>query len=561
MPIRDAVPFRPPCRTARAGLLALLLGLVVPSAADAQRIFGAGDDAQVLRRGELRWGFGARWGAWDEQLDASGNRTPIFSRFTQPSAGSAFFGGLVPTEGGLRAALGDSSTRVSIGATRLRSELHQTAIPFTFEFGLTRRLTLTATVPLVLSYAGAVFDINRVDPTTANVGLNPGFGSNAIGGQATAVQTQANAAVTALQAAFPACFGPSPGGGCAGTIALARNTAALGSGVARVYGTAGRFAPFAASPLHTALQARFSNINGQLRAALGLAPGATDPITARPIPAVTRMALGDFNTVLYGGGYGVQSDTLTVLERTAMGDAEASLRFQWLNTLDGAPRDSGRANPKGLHLRSTAGLAFKLGNAAKPYLGKPLDVGAGDGAMGVEVRSSTDVVWGDHFWASITGRYTHLLAQDVDRRIPLSADEAIIPISRTATIRRQLGAYADLEITPRWMFNDAFGISADYQLLLRRSTTFSGGPITITDPYSGSPLTLDPSVLGTPRQIAHRVGFGVAYSTVAAAARGKTGIPLDVRWQRIMTVGGENTPFLFQDRIELRVITSLFGRK
>jgi hypothetical protein len=559
--ITDVSAPRRRLRPALAGLFVALV-LCTPALAGAQRLFGAGEDAQVLKRGELRWSLGGRWNAFDEQLDAGGQRVPINGKWTSADAGTEFFGGLIPTQGGLRAALGDSSARVSLGTTRLRSEYHHEVVPFNFELGLSKRLTIAVSIPLVLSYVSAAFDINRVDPTPANIGLNPGFGAgNANGAVALTVQTQANAAVTALQAAFPSCFTGAPGAGCASTIALARNTTALGNGVAGVYGTAGRFAPVLGSNLDNALNARFIAINSALRTALGIPVGGTDPITARPTAAAVRMAVGDFNKLLLDRTYGVQSDTLTVLERTALGDAEVSARYQWLNTFDGAARDSGRVNPSGLRLRSTAGLTVRLGTAARPYIGKPLDLGAGDGATGIEVRSTTDLIAGDHFWASVTGRYTKMLGDQVDRRIPLSSAEAIVPISRKATIQRQLGDYAELEVTPRWMFNDYFAVSADYYLYLRKGTTFSGGAITITDPFSGGPLTLDPSVLNTSRQVAQRLGFGLAYSTVAAAARGKTRIPLDVRWQRIMTVGGENTPFSFQDRLELRVITSLFGRK
>ena len=135
-----------------------------------------------------------------------------------------------------------------------------------------------------------------------------------------------------------------------------------------------------------------------------------------------------------------------------------------------------------------------------------------------------------------------------------------MPSYRRQRLSRQLGDYAELEVTPRWMFNDYFAVSADYFLYLRRATTFGGGPITVSDPYSGLPVTLDPAVLGVPHEIAQRAGIGIAYSTVAAHGRGTTRLPLDIRWQRIITLGGENTPYAFQDRLELRIITSLFGK-
>ncbi|MBI3791595.1 MAG: hypothetical protein HY275_12055, partial [Gemmatimonadetes bacterium] len=437
----------------------------------------------------------------------------------------------------------------------------QDRVPLTFEYGVTRKVTLTLSIPLVLSYVGAAYDINRLDPSPANIAFNPGFNTPAVAANATTVQQQAAAAVQALQAAYPSCFGASPGGACASTIALAQNTTALGAGVLAVFGATGRFAPVAGSPLHTALLARFTALNAQLRTALGVPVGGADPITARPAAAPVRMGLQDFNTLLLTSPYGVNGDTLTVLERSALGDVQLGARWQWLNTVEGAERDTGRANPSGLRLRSVAGIVAHLPTAAKPYLGQLLDVGVDNAATGIELRSTTDIIAGDHFWTSVTGRYTHMLAGTVDRRIPLSAAEALVPAYRRASVTRQVGDWAELEVSPRWMFNDYFAVSGDYQLFLQRATTFRGGPITVTDPFSGSPQVLDPSVLDQPHQLAHRAGFGIAYSTVAAAARGKTRIPLDIRWQRIMTVAGESTPFVMQDRLEVRVITSLFGHK
>ncbi len=543
-------------------MLALALGLTACASSQlrAQRLIGAGEDASVLRRGDLRWSLGSRWSVWDESLDGNGKRIAINGAFTSADAGVEFFGGLAPTQDGLRTALGDPTARVSLGATRLRSEFHQDVIPLAIEVGVTKRVTVGVSLPLVNSYVSAVFDINRGNPSPANLGLNPGFGSNAIAGQATLVQTQANAAVSALQAAFPACFTAAPGAGCAATVSLAANTASLGSGVAAVFGATGRFAPTSGSALSTALSTRFALLNAQLRTALGIPVGGADPISARPVSAAARMALADFNTVLLTPGYGVRGDTLTSLERSALGDIEVTARWQWFNSVDVATRDSGAGASRGVRFRSVAGLTARLPTAGRRYNGQFLDVGVADGATGIELRTTTDLAVGDHFWASVTGRYTHLLADRLERRIPLGAREALVPAWRQQSVSRQLGDYAELEVTPRWMFNGYFAASADYFLFLRRGSTFSGGPITATDPYTNVPVLLDPSQLNSPHQIAHRFGVGLAYSTVPAHGRGKTRIPLDIRWQRVWTVGGETTAFVMQDRLEFRVITGLFGQ-
>ena len=184
-------------RLVRPVRLAALGILILPALLHAQRLFGAGEDASVLKPREWRWSFGARWTSWDEALDGAGQRSAINGRFTNPDAGPAFFGGLLPTQGFLRSAMGDSTIRVSMGAARLRSELHQDRIPIALEVGVSKRLTVGLYLPLVNTYAGAAFDLNRLDPSSANVGLNPGFQNNTFASAAGTVQAEASAAVAA----------------------------------------------------------------------------------------------------------------------------------------------------------------------------------------------------------------------------------------------------------------------------------------------------------------------------------------------------------------------------
>ena len=323
----------------------------------------------MLDRGELRWTLGGRWSVHDELLDNAGRRVPLGSRFTT-DLGAASTPWLRSTQGALRVALGDPAATVSAGTLRLREELRRTTMALSVEAGLTSRLTVGLRVPVVFSYASAVADLNRTNPSPANVALNPGRTDPAAAAAAASVLSQATAAVTALQGAYPSCFGPSPPPLCGATITLAASVSALGTGVSASYGATGRFAPIAGGALHTQLLARFATLNAQLRTALGI---GTDPLTSRPTPAPVRMGLGDLNTMLFTPAFGIGADTLTSLERTALGDVEIGARYAWANTMVRVTRDSTAAAPSGLHWRSVAGLTLRLPTSPPPYLGQLLD--------------------------------------------------------------------------------------------------------------------------------------------------------------------------------------------
>ena len=540
-------------RTASRAIVFAAFAFLSVAPASAQRLFGAGADASVLKRGQARWTIGAEWTVYDELLDASGNRRPLGGRFSANLGGTST-SWLGVTELGVRAALQDNSAAVSAGQLRLREELQRTLLPLGFELGITPRLTISLFVPLSLTYVSSVADLNRENPSPANVALNPGLSVAASAAQATNVQTQANAAVASLQFTYPSCFAPGAPPSCASTIALASNTSALGSGVVAAYGPTARFAPIAGSALQAQVLARFATLNTQLRAALGL---SSDPITARPVPAPVRMALNDLNTFLFSPAFGMNADTLTSLERTALGDAELGARYLWVDGISAPPGDSARARG-GPRFRSTAFVTVRLPTAPPPYLGQLLDPGAGEAATAIEWRSTTDVAVGENFWISVTGRYGMTLSDLVKRRVPSVTSQLLIPSNQVMEISRKPGDYAEVEAIPRWMFNDYFAVSADYVLFLKRGDRYEFPSGTGSPAVVGFP---QPALLNTGHQTAQRIGVGFTYSTLASSARGKGHIPLEIRYQRLQTVGGEGTPFATQDRLEFRLYSNLYGRR
>jgi hypothetical protein len=147
-------------------------------------------------------------------------------------------------------------------------------------------------------------------------------------------------------------------------------------------------------------------------------------------------------------------------------------------------------------------------------------------------------------------------------RIPIVPGELLSTLDRERLVDVKRGRRVELELTPRWMPNDAFAVAAHY---LMRSTSESRftGTFTSTDTLAGTaPVTYDASILdaGTGGR-AQQLGFGITYSTLAAYARRRTWLPIEVSYLHASTFAGSGgvVPRLRTDQLALRVYTQLFG--
>ena len=89
---------------------------------------------------------------WENRFDADGTLERIDVDFTSDSAGADFFPSLAPVQLAVRNIIGDSMYRTNAGAftTVLDSDVRR--FPFNFQYGLTDRITLTASIPLLMDY-------------------------------------------------------------------------------------------------------------------------------------------------------------------------------------------------------------------------------------------------------------------------------------------------------------------------------------------------------------------------------------------------------------------------
>lgn len=546
---------------------ALVAPFATPVALCAQPVLAGTDDATLPRRGEIRARAQTRIITWGETFGAPGEtgstrRTPLGAPLTLDTIGAAQlpFVGLARTL--LRDITGDATAPLSLG--RIETGVRSTAIvtPITAEYGLSRRLAVSLTLPFSRNRT-AIRPLVNAGGTTGNAGLNPArFGADGAAARTknAAVQTAFSSAITDLEARIGA-----------GTVdvALARQLATEATAVQRalagLYGTgtgtgAAVFGlpvvPTVGSAAQRAVAERIAGLAGRF-AALGVTALGTDDV---PSPATARIAAVGLNQLLTERSLGIGTDSLRSNRRAGPGDIEAMVGFNWLDTF--APGDAGRFAPTGVRVRSTAWLGGRLGIANGDFPLFYLDVPPGTGASALLVRSMTDVTVGR--WASVTG-VVRLAAPFADRtvvRVPTAPGQlAFLPAYAQQEVSRTLGRELQLELTPRFALGERFGLFGQF-VHLQRSADHYAGTFALDSATTGvGPVTLDASVLGVgTAQRAEQVGLGIAYSTLADHRRGRSRLPLEVSYLRTLTVAGAGggAPRISQDQLTLRVYLALF---
>jgi hypothetical protein len=175
----------------------LLLALGIASSAFLPGSLAAQAEFAVpVRPGQLRLDITPFWLSYDHFFDpaAPGTLTPFSAAYASDSFGVASLPFLAPTESQIRAASGVGSFSLDLGSTEVALTSSIRTIPIGFELGLTRRIAIGMSVPIVRSRVDVGFRTDSTKP--GNVSWNPGFFNAAAD---SAFRSQMNAALAALQ--------------------------------------------------------------------------------------------------------------------------------------------------------------------------------------------------------------------------------------------------------------------------------------------------------------------------------------------------------------------------
>src|SRR5437660_8105605 len=153
----------------RSTLVALSLFTIPALARGVNLAAQAVERADVPARGRLRVTFDPRIVGWDAQF-VNGARLPLGLPLTGDTVGAASIPVVARLEQDVRVASGVPGFIANLGQSLLSVRQERRTTPFTAELGLSDRLSLSVSVPIVRVATRAHLQISS---TGANLGLNP----------------------------------------------------------------------------------------------------------------------------------------------------------------------------------------------------------------------------------------------------------------------------------------------------------------------------------------------------------------------------------------------------
>ncbi len=536
-------------------------------ALEAQRVRGVGDDATIPARGAVRVQFSTSITDFSHRYGqgttgrADGALEPLGIDFSVDTLGATQFPGLASVQSALRSLTGNNAFTLNLGRASLIGQVRVQTTPIQLEAGLTRWLSLGVMVPIVSARNQVQFNINPGDKG-GNVGFNPGRVTDAAAAANALLVTQVNTARTQLAALVTSCTGnPGSNAQCASILANApainASAAAFATGLAQVYGTSlntgSPFVPIAGTAADSAIRNRVTTFRTQFAQYGVTAIAAT---TLGPSRATTVVTPDGMQRVIQDSTLGLLAAPLGTVTRQGIGDIEVAAKVRLFDSF-GIRSDTLQFKPDGMHLRQSIAGVYRFATGKIDLPGNYLDFGTGQGTAAVEVRSFTDVVFGRHFFASLIARYTVPFADQQLRRITDTPNQVFAPSYRERLVNRNLGDQLQIEVTPRWILTDFFAIGAQYMFRNKAEDAFSG---TFTVPPSASglatPVTLDASTLRYETAATeHRIGIGLTFSSVAAYARHKASLPIEVQYFNSRTIAGSGgaVPKLSIHQLQIRL--------
>lgn len=544
-----------PCmhRLSASTLAAVLLASVAP-AAHAQAVTGLGEDAATVGAGRLRLSIGGDWSLAQQSYvpDGQGGHIlrPLGAALTVDSLGAAQIAALGPLQDSLRAATGSSALHLSLGRSDTRVSQTITRVPISLEAGLTRWLSLRATLPMVHTISDVFFAAN-VGGNGANLGANPARSDPSAFASDTALVGQ-----LARSAAAVATYCGGAGAGssaCAGSAAFVTSTQALSAELGSVY-AAGGFAPVQSSALQAQVDARIASAKNAIGAFAAIPGSGVSSVSGAVVAASAPVTTADVQSFLTDPTLGTAIAPLRTIDRWHLGDAELTAKLTLFDSF--ALRGESRFAPRGVNVRVSVsgGYRFPTGAAGSPDV--ILDVPQSGHTSALLAGGYVDVLLGRHLWSSFVAHYTRPRASDVTIRAG-APGVVIAAASQRVIASRTLGDIVELTATPRWVINDFFSFGGTYSYTRRGDDVYSA---VAAPPSDGSVIALvappDVSSLGAGTMVqVHRVGGGLVFSNAHAVSLGRSHVPFDVAYQHLETirVSAGTAPKYTTDQIVVRL--------
>jgi hypothetical protein len=464
----------------------------------------------TVPRGVFRIELGGEFRNSDSRYN-DGTTEDLARGFTAIPLGSTFFPTLSASEARLGAILGNASYRISLGQSTANGLMNIGTATIGVSYGLTSRITLFTSVPIVRTRMQLSF---RLDSTGADTGINPN--DPVLGTQAGRIQTTAffseldGVLATLASNIANGVYDANPQ-----QLALAQQTLADGtslrSGFAVVLNDRDApFVPTAAGSTGTAILDSVSSFRNTL-AGLGVSGFVTDPALA-----TSALSQDEFNNLLIQPGGPVAGFPLDDAELSLLGDIEGGVSYlladNWYRN----------GIPGGFRAALTGTLRFPTGELDRPE--NFLDIGTGTGHFAARLGGTVDLGRG-RFGSRMTASYEHSFAAVIERRVGGPAQP--IPFaSSLRDVRRTPGGLLDLSIAPFFRLGSTLGITSGV-----RYRRHSLDKVSFASGNDSLPGGIDPSILAqsTDWSVTSFLA-GVTYMSPAAADLARPGFPVEASW-------------------------------
>lgn len=539
--------------------------LVAPTLLRAQAVSGVGDDAIPIVKGGVRYSIAATWNQWGSVFatDALGNtkRRPLLDGLGTTNLGTTALPQLSGVEQAIRSLSGRTDFSLSLGTLEANGIVRQTVVPFAVDVGITRRVSIGIIVPYVESKQSTQLVLNRLG-TGATVGQNPTYatvGGNAARANNGLLLLQLSQARTQLVAEIARCV-PTTALGCdairangAAAQLLVLQTSATQQALAIIYGDSLRGGAPVVPITGSALQTTINTALGSLRTAFAGFGITSMAATSLPVGATVISGPGSLAKIASDSAFGLGYSDLGGKRRAGIGDVDLTASLLLYDTF--AASQKARLMNRGRGVRSMLSAGWRFGTAGGRRVEDPFDVPIGDGANALLLRSTTDFMFNHRYWLSASLRVVHPLSDVVTVTLPLRPDSLVFAAFRRGTARRSLGQRAELELAPRFVLGDFFGVSAAY--IYRHVSQDAFAVLSGADASTlvGSPTT-------SPSRTMQAASIGLTYSSLSSYARGRSRYPLEVRFVHVEPISGSGgvVPAVSTDRLELRVFTGFLRR-
>jgi hypothetical protein len=554
---------------AGASLRAFALALFVAGSAAAQSSgspLSHLDDAAPIPSGALRFRIANVWTRYDARFATGGESIPLGAELSTDSLGVAQLPLLAGVQSAVQTLATDPALKLSFGTLRVGSNARIATTPISFEYGVTRRLSVGVLIPIVQTRRVAQATVTG-DTSRANMGFlafttqrSDAAAQNAL------VAAAYQRAADSLSKLVAQCPTSPTAAGCAAVNANPADAAAarlLAQSFAQAATTLGTtaatalVAPRESSDIAKTIDARRIQLNQRLQQYLGASAGAATSVFTAPSDFSYRDLQGDRATGalgLLGGPFGGGLDSIHTTERIGFGDIAVGARYL---VFDRFQRDT--LPPPRLQTRLMVGGALRLATSRPDSAQSLLDIATGDGA-GIDVSSAWDLIVG-RVGATVGLRYGKSFGRTVQASL-VGDPEAPYPYPLFGQRKRTAGDVFGLDLTPRLLLSETLAFDAHYGVERVGATTYAAPDDGASTPCANCVAADVTSVVSGSARTAQRLGFGFRYSTVDAYARGRAPYPVQVSFVRLATISGDaGLPNQTRDQIEVRLFYQLLRRR